>query len=171
MSPAQGAMGGGAHSALCSRRTRNPSFQGPICPGPLVPQSALALSCVVHVRVRRGSCYTAVRRYEWQLPSYLLPGEIQRPFPARPWPARPCTDCSSGGLPAHGHGQREENTQVAHTHTTPTQILSLLLLQHSRTLRVSALLPFATAAAVAAPDRRTDKTTRHRLRHDPSSRP
>lgn len=67
---------------------------------------------------------------------------------------------------------REENTQVAHTHTTPTQILSLLLLQHSRTLRVSALLPFATAAASAAPDRQTDRNNKkiNQRRHDPSSR-
>lgn len=45
--PCTGGDGCGAHSALCSRRTRNPSFQGPICPGPHVPQScSFPLWCV-----------------------------------------------------------------------------------------------------------------------------
>lgn len=59
----------------------------------------------------------------------------------RPWATLPCF---SSYCPCP-RARAEQNTQVAHTHTTPTQILSLLLLQHSRTLRVSALLPFATA--------------------------
>lgn len=40
----------GAHSALCSRRTRNPSFQGPVRPGPHVPQSCSACACACAAR-------------------------------------------------------------------------------------------------------------------------
>jgi hypothetical protein len=90
MSPAQGAIGCGAHSALCSRRTRNPSFQGPIGPGTHVPPQSLpvCVSVPVHVRVRRGSRYLAVGRECHPSHPFFLPLKVQPPFPVRPW-ARP----------------------------------------------------------------------------------
>lgn len=63
--PCTGGDGCCAHSALCSRRTRNPSFQGPICPGPHVPQSALLFPSTVCVAMCM--CVCGVVAVTWPL--------------------------------------------------------------------------------------------------------
>lgn len=91
--------------------------------------------------------------------------------PAHLFLAHPCPCLPTGT----GSKVGRENTQVAHarTHTTPTRILSLLLLQHSRTLRVSALLPFCNCNCFRTRRGQTDKKNKQqdtRIRYDPSSR-
>lgn len=152
MGPAQGAMAV-VRTVHCVadgpeiRHSKVQSAQVPMYPN-LVP-SLCVRACVC---VRRGSRYLIglIRTVNINRTFYLT--RYNGPSLSDPGPPTHVRTVALVVYLPTGTG-REENTQVAHTHTTPTQILSLLLLQHSRTLRVSALLPFATT--LLQTDRRT----------------
>lgn len=168
--PCTGGDARGAHSALCSRRTRNPSFQGPICPGPHVPQSALSLSVCVHVCVRRGSRYSVVSTSSGRIDRTFYPPRYNGPSLPDPGPPTHVRTVALVVYLAHGHGQRKTPKSpipIQHPHrSSPSSCYNIP--ERSASLLCSLL--HTTAAAAAAPDRQADKTTKYRLRHDLPSR-